>query len=203
MQNVLIVGIICALVMVSVSYGLNRWLARQPLVLDIYKLALYGSAVFFLAILIEVVVNTSYESIIGEKLWVYRVGPRHDGNVSLLAPIIWFAYGIHMYFADQTMTLRLPAGLRGDVTRSAITGIDAPLLFEVTGNLVFLALLGQYYAYYIPGELAHLTSVRVIPLYMIGIFVGLWVLRWLAARPMNWRLPAGLYAAGLAFLAIG
>lgn len=189
--------------MLGVSFTLNRLLARQPLATHAYSMLLYGSMVFCLAIIIEVIVNTGYTWVVGEKLWEYRIYPRHDQNVSLLAPIIWFAYGVHIYFADQTMTLRLPKGRKGDITRSIITGIDAPLVFEVTGNLVFLVLIGEYYAYYLPGELWHLTSVRVIPLYMLGIFIGLRVLRWVAARPENWLLPAGFYGGGLLFLWLG
>ncbi len=189
--------------MLLVSFTLNRLLARQPLETRLYPVMLYGSAVFCLAIIMEVIVNTTYSYFVGEKLWEYRVYPRHDQNVSLLAPIIWFAYGIHIYFADQTMNLRLPKGRKGDVTRSIITGVDAPLIFEVTGNLVFLALIDEYYAYYLPGELWHLTSVRVIPLYMLGIFIGLRVLRWFAAQPEQWRIPLGFYGAGLLFLFLG
>jgi len=203
MFSALTTGIVCAATMLGVSYALNRWLAGRPLVIDVYPMLLYGSAVFCLAIIMEVVVNTAYTLLVGEKLWAYHVYPRHDRNVSLLAPLIWFAYGIHLYFADQGLSRRLPAGFKGDRARALITGLDAPLVFEVTGNLVFLALLGDYYAYYLPDDLWHLTSLRVIPLYMLSIYIGLRILRWCAARPRHWGLPLGFYGAGLLFLFSG
>ena len=80
--------------------------------------------------------------------------------------------------------------------------MDAPLIFEVSGNLIFLALIGQYYAYYLPGDLFHLTSVRVIPIYIICIFVGLIFLHWLEKQARHWAIPSGLFSGGILFLSL-
>ena len=195
-----IAGITCVFLFISISFLVNRKLASPVFNVDPYLALLYAATVFLMAITAEVIVNTIYLYFIGEKLWVYHVMPLYNQDVSLFAPFLWSAYGIHLYFIEQTYRHRLPKLMKRKNASALLHGLDAPLIFETSGNLIFLLLAGTYYAYYIPGDLFHLTSIRVIPLYMFCIFVGLIVLRWLEKQSRHWAIPTGLFSVGLGIL---
>ena len=196
----IIAGSVCALLFVGVSYFINRRLNGGNLRIDPYLLLMYAATVFCLAIFCEVFVNNLYQYFIGENLWEYHVMPVYGRDVSLLAPLLWSAYGMHLYFIEQTYRTRLPRFLRNRKGLALLHGLDAPLVFEVSGNLIFLLLIDKYYAYYLPGDLFHLTSVRVIPLYMVCIFLGLLLLHWLEKQKRHWSIPGAIFSAGIGFL---
>lgn len=196
-------GLLFSITLVSASYALNRRLIGAKLHIEPYRLALTASAVLLFAILGEAIVNPLYEYWFSSKLWEYRVLPLHDGNVSALAAFIWTAYGIHLYFTLQTLEQRLPSRLKNSYAKAFLIGFEAPLIAEVTGNLVFLSMANTYYAYYLPSDIGHLTSLRVIPIYMICIFVGLHLLRSLEQLPKKKAMPPVLFAGGIAFLLAG
>jgi len=196
-------GLVFSLTLVTLSYVLNRRLTGGRLRIEPYRLALTASTVLLLAILGEAAVNPIYEYWFSSKLWEYRVLPLHDGNVSALALFIWTAYGVHLYFTLQTLDRHLPARFKNSYGKAFLIGIEAPLFAEVTGNLVFLYLANTYYAYYLPADVGHLTSLRVIPVYMICIFAGLPILRALEQLPKKKAMPPALFAGGIAFLLSG
>ena len=178
-QYVFAIGVLCALIFLGFSWALNRRLMRGPFRIDGFEIALYAATVFLVAVISEILVNSVYESLVGRKLWEYRVLPLYGGDISLLAFIIWPVYGVHLYFFRQVLVQRLAPRHNRDRFQALIIGLDAPLFYEVCGNLLFILLLGEYYAYYLPGELFHLTSVQVIPIYMLFIYAGMKVLGWL------------------------
>ena len=189
--------------LVTFSWNINQWLCGGELRCDRYLLALTASAVFLLAVVLEAVFNPAYEILFGHKLWEYRVLPLHDANVSALGAALWFAYGIHLYFTLQSLRRRLPEKLNGHHGKALVIGFEAPLFAEVTGNLVFLAIAGQYYAYYLPGDLLHLTSFQAILVYAVCVYLGLHALDHLERLPRRKEIPIGLFAAGIAFLLTG
>lgn len=199
----LFAGLVFSAVLVTVSYSVNRRVLGAMLRVQAYPLILTMSTVFALAVLAECLMNPLYEILVGQKLWEYRALPRHDRNVSQLAVVVWAAYGVHLYFTLQTLERKLPSGGASALWTSAVIGVEAPFVFEVTGNLVFLALTGSYYAYYLPGDIFHLTSVRVVPIYMVCILLGLFVMQLLNKARQNWALPVSIYLAGVGLLALG
>jgi len=200
---VLITGMIFSLLLVTISYSINRHLLGAKLVVDCYQLALTASCVVVLALIGESVVNPLYTAWFGQKLWVYRILPLHDGNVSALGVIIWAAYGVHLYFTRQTLINKLPNAMNNSAGIAIIIGFEAPFICEVLGNLLFLNVLGDYYAYYLPGDVFHLTSFQVVPIYMLCLFIGLTMLGTLERLPRKLVLPPALFSAGLAYLVTG
>lgn len=200
---VLLAALAFALLFPGISYLLNRRYCRGGLATDLPGIVLLASLVFALAILCEASINPLYTQIYADKLWVYRLLPLHDGNVSALAVLIWVSYGVHLYFFNQTLDSRLPSGARRNVYKAALIGIEAPLLWEVLGNGFFLLSVGEFYAYYNPGELFHLTSLRVVPIYMLCIYIGLLVYDRVRHRAHDWRIAATLFGFGIAFLLTG
>ena len=200
---VLVAGLLFSIALIVFSYTFNRWLSGDRLKVDPYRIALTASAVLLLATLAESLVNPLYEWLQGRKLWEYRIFPLHDRNVSALAVVLWSAYGVHLYFTRQSLALKLPGRWNNPFGKSLILGFEAPLLVEVTGNLTFLLLANSYYAYYHPHDVSHLTSLQVVPIYMICIFAGLNVLRALERLPRHAVLPATLFSAGVGWLLAG
>ncbi len=200
---IIVAGLVFAIFLVTFSWHVNQWLCAGELRCDRYLLTLTASAVFLLAVVLETIFNPAYEILFGHKLWEYRVLPLHDANVSALGTALWFAYGIHLYFTLQSLRRRLPDKLNNRHGKALVIGFEAPLFAEVTGNLVFLAIAGQYYAYYLPGDLLHLTSLQAIPVYAVCVFLGLHALDHLERLPRRREIPIGLFTVGIVFLMIG
>jgi len=135
---------------------------------------LHAALVFSLAVVFEVVLNSAYEWLIGEKLWEYRVLPARGGDVSLLAPLIWPVYGLHLYWMRESLSQRFGSLGKSSALQAMFVGIEAPFIFEVVGNLLFILLLGSFYAWYLPDDFWHLTSIRVAPVYMVSAWIGFW-----------------------------
>ena len=200
---VLITGMVFCLLLVTISYSINHHLLGAKLAVDFYQLALTASCVVVLALISESVVNPLYTALFGQKLWVYRILPLHDGNVSALGVIIWAAYGVHLYFTRQTLMNKLPNAMNNSAVIAIIIGFEAPFICEVLGNLLFLSVLGDYYAYYLPGDVFHLTSFQVVPIYILCLLLGLAILGTLERLPRKFVLPPALFSAGLAYLVTG
>lgn len=199
----IIAGLLFSALMVGTSYGVNRRLLGQRLEIDAYRLILSATAVLFLAVTGESFVNSVYQLGVGTKLWEYRVHPLHDKNVSALAVFLWTAYGVHLYFTRQSMNHLFSRKWNNRLGKSLVLCLEAPLVFEVCGNLFFLLLLKQYYAYYLPGDLFHLTSIQVIPVYLLCIYFGLVILGILEKLPRRREIPLLLGFAGTAWLLAG
>ncbi len=196
-------AILFSLLLVMASFAINRRLLKGQLVIDGYRLALTSSAVLLLAIIAESLINPVYELWFGSKLWEYRVFPLHDGNVSALAVIVWSAYGVHLYFTRQSLDRKLGRRWNSTGTKALIVSFEAPFIFEVGGNLLFLQLAKNYYAYYLPTDVYHLTSFQVVPVYIFCIFFGLLILRLLERLPRIRLLPPVLFMGGIAYLLAG
>ena len=198
-----VAGILFALLLILSSFIINRRLLGGRLVIDGYRLALTASSVLLLAVIAESLINPLYELWLGSKLWEYRVLPLHDANVSALAIIVWTAYGVHLYFTLQSLDHKFGSRWNGACTKAFIIGFEAPFISEVSGNILFLLLMNNYYAYYLPSDVHHLTSFRVVPIYMLSIFFGLMILKRLERLPRTRVLPPVLFAGGIAYLFAG
>ncbi len=196
-------GITFGIALVLTSLCINYLILGSKLRIDFYRLALTASSVLLLAVVAESLINPLYELWFGSKLWEYRILPLHDSNVSALGLIVWTAYGIHLYFTMQTLEAKLPPRWNTPSGIAFIIGFEAPFVFEVLGNLIFLRLLGEYYAYYLPSDVYHLTSFRVIPIYMLCVYLGLLVLNYLTSLPRRITLPPALFSAGIVYLLAG
>ncbi len=201
MGVLLLQGASGALFGVVVFYLAASLLLRSWVRIDVYQLALAMTVAFLVAIVCEVGLGKLYYLAVGEPLWQYRVWPIHDGYTSVLNFIIWPVYGYYLYFLHQVLQARRvvfrPYWLNG-----LASGFDGPLL-EILANGFFILFYGTFYFYYLPDDMKHLTSVQVIPLYMImGVILSL-VLQHVRERPRSWRYPVGFYLAGAGFVLVG
>lgn len=182
-------------------YALASLANGRLLRLEPYRLMLYMSVTFLVAVTCEVGFGTLFETVMRRQLWQYRVWPIHDGFTSMVNFIIWPVYGYYLYLLAEVLRgYRLELG--GRWYHGLLSGFDGPLL-EVLANGFFLLFYGTFYFYYLPGDLHHLTSIQVMPLYMVmGVLLTL-VLRRLDALPRNWFYPAISYGGGCCFILLG
>jgi len=194
-------GVSGALVGAVLFYLLGSLLTRRWMRIDAYQLALSMAVAFPVAIVCEVYLGKSYQLLTGTPLWQYRVWPIHDGYTSTLNFIVWPVYGYYLYVLHQVLHARRIC-IRPHWLQGIAAGLDGPLL-EILANGFFLLFYGTFYFYYLPGDLRHYSSVRVIPLYMImGIILTL-LLGYLQQRPPRWRYPVFFYLAGVGFVLAG
>lgn len=187
----------------ALSFLINRRLCGGQLRVDISRLALLVALTFLAAIVCEAVINPMYETAFSEKLWEYRLLPLHDRNVSALALLVWTAYGIHLYFLLQWLDRRAATPTRQRFYQACFIGVEAPLLWEVSGNAFFLIFAGEFYAYYLPQDMFHFTSLRVVPLYVGAVYFGLSMYERLCRSAQDWAIAGLCFSAGLLFLAAG
>lgn len=184
-----------------VFYLLGSLLTRQWVRIDCYRLLLFMTVAFLIAIICEVYLGKLYYLLIGKPLWQYRVWPIHDGYTSALNLIIWPVYGYYCYFLHQILQARR-ISIRPPWLKGLASGVDGPLL-EILANGFFLLFYGTFYFYYLPDDLRHYTSIQVVPLYMVmGIILSL-AMDYLQDRPQRWFYPAGFYLAGVGFVLAG
>lgn len=199
--RLLLQGLSGALFGACVFYLLGSLLTRRWIRIDFYQLALSMAVAFLVAIVCEVYLGKLYYLASGRPLWQYRVWPIHDGFTSALNAVIWPIYGYYVYCFHLVLSERRIV-IRPHWLQGLVSGLDGPLL-EILANGFFLLFYGTFYFYYLPGDLRHFTSVRVIPLYMVmGIVLAL-LLEYLKNRPRRWHYPVGFYLAGLVFVLAG
>lgn len=196
-------GLLFAVLFPGVSFLLNRRVNGGKLNTDLRQIALLASLTFLAAIFCEATINPLYMHFVGEKLWEYRLLPLHDRNVSMMAVLIWTSYGVHLHFMNQSFDRWFVPGTQRLFYKAGVIGLEAPLLWEVAGNSFFLLLLDEYYAYYLPGDVWHLTSLRVVPIYMLCVLPGLLVHERLRQYAHDWRIAGGCFGAGALFLLAG
>lgn len=117
--------------------------------------------------------------------------------------LVWTSYGVHLYFLNQMLNSWFVADVRHIYYKAIIIGVEAPLLWEVLGNGYFFLVLNEYYAYYLPGDVFHLTSFRVVPIYIVCIYLGLIAYERLQIYARNTWLTAALFMSGLMFILAG
>ncbi len=201
MGYLILQGLSGALVGALLFYVAGSLLMRRWIIVDGYRLLLFMSAAFLVAIVCEVYLGKLYYMFTGRPLWQYRVWPIHDGFTSALNFIIWPVYGYYLYFLHHILQEKKIV-FRPHWLRGIAAGMDGPLL-EILANGFFLLFYGTFYFYYLPGDLRHYTSVQVVPLYMImGIVLSL-LIEYLNDRPRRWQYPAGLYLVGIGFVLAG
>ena len=183
-------------------YLLHRLLARQPLKLNAYDILLFMSGSFLIASIFEVVLGNLHTQIFGWRMWEYRALPNHDGYGSYLGPLFWPWYGFHLYLFHQVLQIHNWQLSKTTFLKGTCCGLDGPLL-ELLANGLFILFSGGFLFYYTPSDLGHLSSLSVIPHYMIGGVILAYVLRLLNRTKKNWALPVTLFGAGLGFVFAG
>ncbi|HSW80010.1 MAG TPA: hypothetical protein VLG47_04505 [Candidatus Saccharimonadales bacterium] len=158
---------IFAIAWISGLYLLNSLIAGEVKQIKFKPMLLYVTTLAMLGVYAEVICDTIYNFIFGKPLWVYTVLPVHHAFTSKFAIVLWGAYGFYLYMMHDNILKRHSNAAK---YLPYIFCLEA-IVIEAMVNVTFRIFFGHYIFYYLPGDLGHITSLQVLPIYLIGGFV--------------------------------
>ena len=188
--------VLYALFWIVIVYGFSSLVARKFKKINLKVALLYMATLAMLGVFGEVLIGSVYKYFFGHPFWLYTVLPVHHGYTSKYALFLWGIYGFCMYLLhDHTRgrNIKLTKYLPLMFMASAI-------IFEALVNLTFLVFFGKYIFYYFPSDLWHLTSVQVLPFYLLGGFILNESLKKARADPIYFTVAATALASVFVFL---
>ncbi len=171
--------------------------ARQWIVPQWNRLALYMGATFMGGALGEILIGGLGESLLGRLVWQYQIWPEHGAYTTGVGAVMWPMYGFYLYCFHEALRKRGSVVIENVFFSGVLIAIDAMVL-ETLANIFSLATLNTYYFYYFAGDLLHFTSAEIfLPYVAFGIF-GSALLKLLdkPQYPRAW-LGLALYLVGI------
>ena len=163
-------------------YILNCLYAGQIKKVNLKVATYYVTVMAMLGVFGEFIIDGLYKLIIGSPLWVYRVLPIHGGYTSVFSIFIWGAMGFQIYLVHDTLSYkRLPSLYK----LTLFFTIEA-IILEIIFDLMSVVLFKRYVYYYLPNNLGHVTSLQVMPLYLLTGYFYIYILT--RFRPRNYEL---------------
>jgi len=132
---------------------------------NIKEVFMWSGTLALIGCISEVAINSFCRAVFDAPLWLYHVTPIHHGDTSVFAFFQWSLYGYHLYFVHkklQSLQLNYEAAIF-----ALVLSVDAMLL-EILTNISSNFLLDTFIFYYLPGDIGHLTSIYVAPVYLLG-----------------------------------
>jgi len=157
--------IIFFLYLAAVIYLAGFALVNSLTEIRIKEVYMYSGTLALIGCISEVAINSFCKAAFGAPLWIYRVTPIHQGDTSIFAFFQWSLYGYHLYFVHKKIySLNIK---HKDYLFILLLSIEA-LLLEIFVNVSSKFFLNTFIFYYIPGDMGHLTTVFVLPVYVLG-----------------------------------
>ncbi len=176
---------------VAVVYLLDSLYARRWLTIGKGAIS-YIAAAILIGVFGEVFVETLYNAAFGQPLWYYQFLPVHSSYTSQFSVILWAMYGLHLYWAKQTLDKKF-----GKLPKWKLASIFAveSLLLETFANLVWLGAFGYLIYFYTPGDLWHVTTLVNIPCYFGAAWAMLSTVRRFNRDPRFYAAMSALIVA--------
>jgi hypothetical protein len=147
----------------AIVYLFHSLVARSWKRVDVSTALLYASTISLIGVFGEVFADTLYNAIFGKPLWIYYFLPIHSGYTSLYSVFVWGMYGFHLYLKHNSLSKY------NHRTRTLALFIAAEaIVLEFLLNISFIYFFGDYYFYYLPGDLWHLTTFQAVPIYFFA-----------------------------------
>ena len=89
--------------------------------------------------------------------------PIHHGYTSQYATVIWGAYGFHLYLLHDTLGSWGINRQKSLVLWFSIEALFAEAILVIASKIVF----GEFFYYYYPGDLWHVSSIQNLPFYFL------------------------------------
>ncbi len=147
-----------------VVYLFHSAVSRKFRVIRVRDLLLYMSTFALLGIYGEVFCDTIYNLLIGHPLWIYHFMPVHNGYTSTYSIFIWGLYGFYLYLFHSHLASVRPFR---NHTLAMIICCEA-IILEILLNCSFLYFFKDYYFYYYPSDMWHVTTLQAIPFYYLA-----------------------------------
>lgn len=180
-------------------YLFNSIVAGRFIHISITKALVYMSVAGLVAPLGEVIINSITVLVFGSPVFLYHVAPIHHGYTSLVMLVLWPTYGFHFYCFHEALARRVDS-IFSDSTIAMIMGIDG-IIMETLVNILSVLLFSANIFYYIPDDLAHVSSVAILPVYVLIGFVGLKLIHYIEKHTKRKLLIVATFVlSGLLFL---
>lgn len=172
-RNPLMIALVTLFIAAAV-YLLDSLYAKRWLRVERKTLA-YVAAALLAGVFGEVATETLYRAVFHQPLWHYQFLPVHETYTSQYSLVLWAFFGLHIYWAEETLTKRYPGLSR--LQRAGVYSVES-LLLESFVNVVWLLCFRYLIYFYTPPELLHITAFQNIPCY----FGASWVILATAKR---------------------
>lgn len=157
--------IVFFLYLVAVIYLAGLALVNDTAEIRIREVYMYSGTLALIGCISEVAVNSFCRAVFDSPLWVYLVTPIHQGDTSIFAFFQWSLYGYHLYFVHKKIySLNIK---HKDYIFIFLLAVEA-LLLEIFVNISSKFFLNTFIFYYTLGDMGHLTTVFVLPVYLLG-----------------------------------
>ena len=190
--------ILFALLWIATVYSVACLAARKLKRVNLKIALLYASTLALLGVFGEVTIDSAYKFAFGHLFWVYTILPVHHGYTSRYAIFLWGIYGFAMYLlhdhTGKAHKIKITKWLPYQFMATAI-------IFEAAVNLSFRAMFGRLIFYYFPNDLWHLTSIQVLPFYLLGGYVMSASLNHAKSYPTFYSVGGVLLGSVFVFLA--
>jgi hypothetical protein len=157
--------IIFFLYLVAVIYLVGLVLVKKSTEIKNKDVYMYSGTLALIGCISEVAVNSFCRAVFGSPLWIYLVTPVHNGDTSMFAFFQWALYGYHLYFVQKK--IQSFKFKHEEYIFILVLSVEA-LLLEIFVNISSSFFLNTFIFYYVPSDMAHLTTVYVLPVYILG-----------------------------------
>lgn len=157
--------IIFFMYLATVIYFAGFALGNSSTQIKIKEVYMYSGTLALIGCISEVAINSFCRAAFDSALWIYQVTPVHQGDTSMFAFFQWSLYGYHLYFVQkkiQSYNFKYEAYIF-----AVVISVEA-LLLEIFVNISSNFFLNTFIFYYLPGDMGHLTTVFVFPVYLLG-----------------------------------
>ncbi len=189
---------IFALIFLLIFYVCLCIYAKRTLVPNYKQLFLYVTLFSLFGVVGEVLVNTSYQIVLGTPLWEYRLFPAHHGNICYYFLFVWGSLGFYKYFTDSLFIKKETSEFK----LGLLMGSEA-IFLELLYNGLFYLCFGEFIFYYLPanlGPLSHFSCIQVIPFYFMVGFALTKLIKAHAAIPFSKTLFAFYWMTIITFV---
>jgi len=153
------------LYLVAVIYLAGLALTDSSTKISAKEVYMYSGTLALIGCISEVAVNSFCRAAFDSSLWIYLVTPVHQGDTSIFAFFQWSLYGYHLYFVQKKIqSLKVK---HEEYIFALVISVEA-LLLEIFVNISSHFFLNTFIFYYIPGDMGHMTTVFVFPVYILG-----------------------------------
>ena len=126
---------------------------------------MYSGTLALIGCISEVAINSFCRAAFDSSLWIYQITPVHHGDTSIFAFFQWSLYGYHLYFVQKK--IQSFKAKYEEYIFALVISVEA-LLLEIFVNVSSNFFLNTFIFYYIPGDMGHMTTAFVFPVYILG-----------------------------------
>ena len=182
-------------------YLFNSLLVRKFIRIKLSRALIYMAVAGFVAPLGEVVINALTEYVFGVPVFLYHIAPIHHGYTSLVMMVLWPTYGFHLYCFHEVLAERGDSAFSDGII-AMIMGIDG-IIMETIVNILSVLLFSANIFYYFPNDLWHVSSVAILPVYILIGFFGLKLIHYIERHHMRAYLVVTIFALAAILFQLG